>query len=118
MDTNEKYMNPERYENSEYPPQERAAWPMGLPRRVRIKGREGVVATLVVTVAQGKVWLSISPPFIWEAIMEPGKIDEVISTLELARDEAQKMTTTPARNSFRGGKKATVRAITRNDSTN
>lgn len=111
-------MNTRRHENSEYAPRERAVWPMGLPRRVRIKGREGVVATLVVTVVQGKVWLSISPQFTGEAIMEPGKIDEVISTLELARGEAQEMTTTPARNSFREGKAATVRAITRNDSTN
>jgi hypothetical protein len=115
---NEKYMNPERHENSEYAPQGLAVWPMGLPRRVRLKGREGVAATLVVTVVQGKVWLSISPSFTGEVIMEPGKIDEVITALKLARDQAQKITTTSARNSFRGSKTATVRAITCNDSTN
>jgi hypothetical protein len=63
---------------------------MGMPRRVRVKGMEGVDATVVVTVARDKVWLSISPPFTWEAIMNPGKVDEVISILELARDEAKK----------------------------
>ncbi|PZS11611.1 MAG: hypothetical protein DLM64_06370 [Solirubrobacterales bacterium] len=51
---------------------------------------QGVDATVVVTVAQGTVWLSISPLFTWKAIMEPGKVDEVISMLELARDEATK----------------------------
>jgi hypothetical protein len=65
---------------------------MGMSRRVRVKGMEGVDANVVVTVVQGKVWLSISPPFTREAIMEPGKVDEVISMLELARDEAKKMT--------------------------
>ena len=47
--------------------------------------------TVVVTVVRDTVWLSISPPFTWEAIMEPEKVDEVISMLEMARDEAQKM---------------------------
>lgn len=51
---------------------------------------QGIDVTVVVTVAQGTVWLSISPPFTWEAIMEPGKVDEVIHVLELARDEAMK----------------------------
>jgi len=69
---------------------------------------EGVDATVVVTVVQGKVWLSISPLSTWEAIMEPGKVDEVMSALELAREEAKRMA--------RGGcaprkGKAVVRAI-------
>jgi hypothetical protein len=51
---------------------------------------QGIDVTVVVTVVQGTVWLSISPPFTWEAIMEPGKVDEVIHVLELARDEAMK----------------------------
>ena len=47
--------------------------------------------TVVVTVVHDTVWLSISPPFTWEAIMEPGEVDEVISMLALARDEAKKV---------------------------
>lgn len=31
------------------------------------------------------------PPFTWEAIMEPGKVDELIRTLTVARDNAQRM---------------------------
>lgn len=42
---------------------------------------------------QDTVWLSISPPFTWEAIIESEKVDEIISTLELARDEAEKVAT-------------------------
>jgi hypothetical protein len=64
---------------------------MGVPRRVFVKGMQGVDATVVVTVVQGTVWLSISPPFTWEAIMEPGKVDELMHVLELARDEARQM---------------------------
>jgi hypothetical protein len=50
---------------------------------------QGVDVTAVVTVVQGTVWLSISPPFTWEAIMEPHKVDELIHVLELAREEAK-----------------------------
>jgi hypothetical protein len=49
----------------------------------------GVDAAVVVTVVRDTVWLSISPPLTWEAIMEPGKVDEVISILELTRNEAK-----------------------------
>ncbi len=109
-------MNAEKHKNSEYVPQGRTTWPrMGLPRRIRVKGMAGVDATVVVTVVQGTVWLSISPPFTCEAIMRSGKVDEVISMLELARDEANKVAT--ARNgSALGGDKTVVRAITRNGS--
>jgi hypothetical protein len=53
---------------------------------------EGVDATVVVMMVRDKIWLSISPSFTWEAIMEPGKVDGVISMLELelARDEAKR----------------------------
>ncbi len=61
----------------------------GMPRRVSVKACQGRDATVVVTVTQGKVWMSIVPLFTWEAIMEPEKVDEVIRTLELARDEAK-----------------------------
>lgn len=62
---------------------------MSAPRRVVVKGRQGVVATVVVTIYRGEVWLSIVPPFTWEAIMEPGKVDELIHVLGLAREEAR-----------------------------
>jgi hypothetical protein len=39
------------------------------------------------------VWLSIVPPFTWEAIMEPGKVDELIHVLGLAREEARQSMT-------------------------
>ncbi|MGH3889526.1 MAG: hypothetical protein ACRDSZ_23695 [Pseudonocardiaceae bacterium] len=43
-------------------------------RRVSVKGSGGVSATVVVIARQGKVWMSIVPPFTWEAIMEPAKL--------------------------------------------
>lgn len=83
---------------------------MGIPRRVSVKGMQGVDATVVVTVVQGKVWMSISPPLTWEAIMEPGKIDEVMSVLGVARDEAKKMAAARSGRASHAGK-AVVRAI-------
>jgi hypothetical protein len=70
---------------------QQAPWPStSLPSRVFVKGMQGVDVTLVVTVVQGTVWVSIWPPFTWEAIMEPVKVDELVHVLELARDEARK----------------------------
>lgn len=86
---------------------------MGMPRRILVKGMQGVDATVVVTVVQGTVWLSISPPFTWEAIMELDKVDEVIHVLELAREEATKMAAVRNGSAMRGAK-AVVRAITGN----
>jgi hypothetical protein len=84
-------------------PREQAPWPvMGMPRRVRVKGMQEVDAMVVVTVVRDRVWLSISPPFTWEAIMAPGTVDEVISVLRLAREEASKVATTRQGNAFRG----------------
>jgi hypothetical protein len=80
---------------------------MGQPRRVRVKGRGGVDTTVVVTTVHDTVWLSISPPFTWEAIMNPGTIDEVISTLELARDEAKKVAAARTESAFGEGKAVT-----------
>jgi hypothetical protein len=54
-----------------------------MPRRIAVTGMQGVAATVVVTVVQNKVWLSIQPPFTWEAIMEPAKVDDVIHALEV-----------------------------------
>lgn len=112
----ERPMNTAKRENVEYAPQGRTTWPVtGVPRRVRVRGRQGADATVIVTVVQDTVWLSISPPFTWEAIIEPGKVDEVIAILELARDEAQKVTAARNGSAFHGGK-AVVRATTRNGS--
>jgi hypothetical protein len=63
---------------------------MGMPRRVSVQATEGVAATVMVTVVQGKVWMSIMPPFTWQAIMDSGKIDELMRVLRLARDEARR----------------------------
>lgn len=63
----------------------------GMPRRVCVKGMQGVDATVVVTVVRSAVWMCIMPPFTWEAMMEPEKVDEVIRTLESARREAERM---------------------------
>lgn len=62
----------------------------GVPRRVSVKACQGENATVVVTVVQSTVWMSISPPFTWEAIMEPSKVDELMHMLELAREEAKR----------------------------
>ena len=95
-------MNTEKPENSEVAPPGQAMWPiMGRPRRVHVKGMQGVDATVVVTVVRDKVWLSISPAFTWEAIMEPGKVDEVISVRKRARDEATTAATTRNGNGHR-----------------
>jgi Na+/proline symporter len=84
---------------------------MGMPRRVTVTGMHGVDAIVVVTVVRGKVWMSISPPFTWEAIMTSGKVDEVIHALKLARDEATKTAAANNRNTSLTGN--TVRAITK-----
>lgn len=60
-------------------------------RKVSAKGSGGVSATVVVTVQRSQIWLSIQPPFTWEAIMDPGKVDELTRTLTLAREDAQRM---------------------------
>ncbi len=63
---------------------------MGVPRRISVKGTAGVAATVTVKTYRGQVWMSIMPPFTWEAIMEAGAVDEVIRVLALARDEAKR----------------------------
>ncbi|MGH3976304.1 MAG: hypothetical protein ACRDS9_23715 [Pseudonocardiaceae bacterium] len=60
-------------------------------RKVSVKGSGGISATVIVIARHGKVWVSIVPPFTWEAIMEPGKVDELMRTLGLAREDAQRM---------------------------
>ncbi len=47
--------------------------------------------------------MSIMPPFTWEAIMELGKVDELIHVLGLAREEASSETV-GVRRADRGGK--------------
>jgi len=70
-------------------------------RKVTVKGSGGVVATVIVTARRGKVWMSIQPPFTWDAIMEPRMVDELIRTLALAAEDAKKMLT--GRRGSRGG---------------
>jgi hypothetical protein len=116
MDASGKYMNTEKSEKVDYVPKEGTTWPiMGAPRRISVKGAQGVNATVAVTVVQDTVRLSISPPFTWEAITEPGKVDEVISMLELARDEAKRAAAARNESALRGAK-AAVRAITKSGS--
>lgn len=62
-------------------------------RRVAVAGSGGVSATVIVVARRGQVWVSIMPPFTWEAILEPIKVDELIHTLGLAREDAKKMAT-------------------------
>ncbi|MGH3824117.1 MAG: hypothetical protein ACRDRA_14995 [Pseudonocardiaceae bacterium] len=74
----------------------------GIPRRVVVKGREGVAATVVVRTYRGEVWMSIMPPFTWEAIMEIRKVDELIHELGLAREEAIRSVTSGTAPADRG----------------
>jgi hypothetical protein len=85
---------------------------MGMLRRIAVTGMQGVDTTVIVTVVRGPAWLSISPPFTWEAITTPGKVDEVIHPLELARDEATMATATNNGNTPLTD--TVTRAITRN----
>lgn len=61
-----------------------------VPRTVSAKGSGGVSATVIVTVRRGSVWMSIVPPFTWEAILEPGEVDELVRTLTQAGKEARR----------------------------
>jgi hypothetical protein len=81
-----------RKDRPESPPDGQATYPSAVVyRKVAVKaGGEGA-ATVIVTTQRGQVWVSIVPPFTWEAIMEPGKVDELIQTLGLARDDAKRM---------------------------
>ncbi len=60
-------------------------------RKISVKGTGGVAATVVVIAQRGQVWMSIQPPFTWEAVMQPGKVDELIHALGLAREDAKQM---------------------------
>jgi hypothetical protein len=72
-------------------PQDHANHPGArLPRKISVKGRNGVAVTVVVTAYRGHVWMSIVPPFSWEAIMEPEHVDQLIHVLELTREESSR----------------------------
>jgi hypothetical protein len=58
--------------------------PSPMPRVVAVTGSGGIAATVIVTVRRGFVWVSIMPPFTWEAILDPGKVDELVRTLTSA----------------------------------
>jgi hypothetical protein len=103
----------EHNQSEDIPPEPASHPRIGAPRRVRVKGMQGVDVTVVVAVAQGTVSLSVSPPFTWEAIMEPGKVDELMHVLELARDEAKQRAAARREHASLAGK-AVLRPITRN----
>ncbi|MGH3718645.1 MAG: hypothetical protein ACRDRI_07350 [Pseudonocardiaceae bacterium] len=44
---------------------------------------------MIVKTYQGKVWMPM-PPFIWEATLDPAKVDELMRVLGPAREEATK----------------------------
>lgn len=83
-------LGPVRRQPNGVPSREAPHLRVGARRRVFVKGMQGADVTVIVWVVQGKVWMSISPPFTWEAIMEPGQVNELMHVLELARDEARK----------------------------
>lgn len=66
----------------------------GLPRRLSVKGSGGITATVVVVVRQGKVMVSIIPPFTWEVILEPGKVDDLVRALAQAGEDAKRIART------------------------
>lgn len=43
---------------------------------------------MVVTAQRGQVWVSIQPPFTWEGIMDPEKVEVLIRTLAQAKEAA------------------------------
>ncbi len=47
-------------------------------------------ATVIVAVNRGGVWMSIDPPFTFEAILEPIHVDKLIGMLMEAAKEAQR----------------------------
>lgn len=63
----------------------------GVHHKVSVKGVGGGAATVVITVQQGQVWMSIQPPFTGEAIMRPEKVAELIRTLASAANGARKI---------------------------
>lgn len=66
-------------------------------RKISVIGTGGISATIILTAQQGAVWMSIQPPFTWEAIIEPKKIDELIGTLTQAKEEAKRLDATGKR---------------------
>lgn len=63
----------------------------GLPRRLSVKGSGGITATVVVVVRQGKVMVSIVPPFTWEVILDPRKVDDLVRSLAQAGEDAKRI---------------------------
>lgn len=71
-----------------------------------MKGSGGEDATVIVAVHRNTVWLSIQPPFTWDAIMEPGHVDELMRVLGAARDEAERMACQNTQVKTSGGQRA------------
>ncbi|MGH3697185.1 MAG: hypothetical protein ACRDRX_24915 [Pseudonocardiaceae bacterium] len=49
-----------------------------------------MTATVIVAVNRGGVWISIDPPFAFEAILEPAHVDILVNMLTEATKEAQR----------------------------
>src|SRR6185312_17528897 len=81
----------------------------GMRRKILAKATGGEHATVIVRAIRGTVWMSIVPPFTWEAIMEPEKIDEMIYVLGLAREEAKR--SRPAASGGSGGTRGAAQAL-------
>lgn len=60
-------------------------------RRISVQSSSGERAAIAAIVRQGKVWVSVVPHFVGEAILDPEKADAVTRTLAQARDDARRM---------------------------
>ncbi len=60
-------------------------------RRISVHSSSGESAAITAIARQGKVWVSVVPHFVGEAILDPEKVDAVIRTLAQARDDARRM---------------------------
>lgn len=60
-------------------------------RRISVRSSSGEPAAIAAIVRQGKVWVSMVPHFVGEAILDPENVDAVIRTLAQARDDARWM---------------------------
>lgn len=60
-----------------------------MQRILIVRARDGDAATVTVTVYRKTVWLSLESSFHAEAVLDPGKVDSLVSTLAQAAQEAR-----------------------------
>jgi len=58
-------------------------------KKLAVRGRQGMKVTVIVSVYRGTVWVSIDPPFSFDAILEPEHVASLIDLLTQAVKEAQ-----------------------------